>query len=226
MTNHTFVNLLTAAKSLIEHIDSFGGTFFPREINATVKTLRDRIADVEQTMIDKSPRQEVFNAIDREREYQNRKWSDNPHSLNRWIQIIEKELVEAKRARRHPDEAKRELLQVASVIVACLEQHGVVERECEHDWYKCLAKSGSKHCIEVLRKECGRVILIPCEHDWFISSTAWGPRHGHSIVVYCAKCDMVGFVYHPSTHEFQQAEVLSITKSYRWYEPDRVVIKE
>lgn len=39
--------LLSITKLLIEQVDSFGGTFFPQEINGTIKALRDRVADAE-----------------------------------------------------------------------------------------------------------------------------------------------------------------------------------
>ena len=80
-------------------------------------------------------REDIFNAIDRERQYQDKKWGtieSRPHSVAEWLLILESELTEAKQAwiKKNGDHsALMELVQVAAVAVACLEQHGVVERE-------------------------------------------------------------------------------------------------
>lgn len=77
-------------------------------------------------------RKVVFAGIDREREYQERKWGANPHTVGEWLLIAEAELAEAKQAwvKGHgPFDALRELLQVIAVGVACLEEHGVYERD-------------------------------------------------------------------------------------------------
>ena len=77
----------------------------------------------------------ILPAIRRERDYQDNKWGtieSNPHSIYEWIGIMERELAEAKDAffkRPSESEMLREVLQVVSVGVACLEQHGVVERQ-------------------------------------------------------------------------------------------------
>jgi len=75
----------------------------------------------------------VVEAIRRERTYQDKKWGalqDNPHTLLEWLAIVRRELEEADVAwlSADDDNCQRELLQVATVIVACLEQHGVMER--------------------------------------------------------------------------------------------------
>lgn len=76
----------------------------------------------------------VFSAIMRERDYQDSKWGNvetNPHTIYEWIGIMEKELQEAKAAyfeRPADDEMLCEILQVAAVAVACMQQHGLVER--------------------------------------------------------------------------------------------------
>jgi len=77
----------------------------------------------------------IFDAIDRERDYQLCKWGPRgnnryEHSVGEWLLIIESELEEAKEAwvRLGVREALEEVLQVASVAVACMEEHGVVER--------------------------------------------------------------------------------------------------
>jgi len=82
----------------------------------------------------------IFAAIDRERAYQDAKWGtiqQNPHTIGDWIFIAYKELCEADTAaasllQSRQKEALAELLQAAAVIVACLEQHGIVERADDH----------------------------------------------------------------------------------------------
>ena len=79
--------------------------------------------------IDAHLRKLVYAAIDRERDYQDRKWGDKPHTVGEWLLIMEAELAEAKRAwAKGDDDAKRELLQVIAVGVAALEQHDIIER--------------------------------------------------------------------------------------------------
>lgn len=79
-------------------------------------------------------RKEVFNAIHRERVWQERKWGtleERPHTVGEWLLIAEGELAEAKQAwvKGVSDlDALQELLQVAAVAVAALEQHGLFER--------------------------------------------------------------------------------------------------
>jgi hypothetical protein len=83
---------------------------------------------------DKPDPDHIMQAIQRERAYQNKKYGSiagRAHSVASWILIAEIELEEAKQAWQKEagnTEALRELLQVAAVIVACLEQYGVVER--------------------------------------------------------------------------------------------------
>ncbi|MEW6048847.1 MAG: hypothetical protein AB1609_20615 [Bacillota bacterium] len=91
---------------------------------------------VPPTPIDPSGRRlDVFRAIQSERRYQDAKWGsidEHPHSVGEWLLILGSELNEAMDAWvRHGGDrdALREILQVAAVAVACLEQHGVVERE-------------------------------------------------------------------------------------------------
>ena len=77
---------------------------------------------------------EIFDAIQDERMYQIQKWgsnNDHPHTVMEWIAIMDGELQEAKQAwlKGNGDkDALKELLQVVSVGVACMEQHGVVTR--------------------------------------------------------------------------------------------------
>lgn len=77
--------------------------------------------------------QEIFEAVKRERAYQDAKWGtieQRPHTVGEWLLIAESELQEAKAAwvtRRGDDGALEELIQVVAVAFAALEQHGVVE---------------------------------------------------------------------------------------------------
>lgn len=81
-----------------------------------------------------SDKLDVFSAIAKERTYQDSKWGtieQHPHDVSDWLLIMRQELDEAMNAWVSlPDdsEALKEILQVVAVGVACLEQHGVVER--------------------------------------------------------------------------------------------------
>ena len=79
-------------------------------------------------------RKDIHAAIGRERGYQDRKWGNNPHTVGEWILILEAEIRESKDAwvKKGGDvSALAEILQVAAVAVAALEQHGIVERAPE-----------------------------------------------------------------------------------------------
>lgn len=77
---------------------------------------------------------EISEAIDRERGYQDAKWGtidEHGHTVGEWLLIMERELSEAKQAwcsRRGDAGALEELLQAVAVGVACMSQHGVIER--------------------------------------------------------------------------------------------------
>lgn len=74
----------------------------------------------------------VMFAIVEERAYQDRKWGtveENPHEVGQWIAIMQRELDEAREAYDNCwTTGLLEILQVAAVAVACLEQHGVQMR--------------------------------------------------------------------------------------------------
>ena len=81
---------------------------------------------------------EIQRAIDGERVYGDGRWGtieEHPHSIPGWILILERELAEAKDAWLDgtENEALQEILQVISVGVACLEQHGVPEED-DTEW--------------------------------------------------------------------------------------------
>ena len=77
----------------------------------------------------------ILHAVEREREYQDRKWGavkEHPHTVGEWLLIMEKELAEAKDAwctQRGERGAMEELLQVVATGFAAMEQHGVHERD-------------------------------------------------------------------------------------------------
>lgn len=86
-------------------------------------------------------RQEVYKAIDSERNYQNRRWnpdtttSDGLHSLEEWFMYIEDYVNEAKHVlSRHPRqmadvECIHKMRKVAAMAVCAMEQHGAPMRE-------------------------------------------------------------------------------------------------
>lgn len=81
-----------------------------------------------------SDKLEVFDAIAKEREFQDKKWGaieEHPHEVGSWILIMEQLLNDARQAymsERGDHGALDELRKVVSVGVACMEQHGVVPR--------------------------------------------------------------------------------------------------
>jgi hypothetical protein len=79
-------------------------------------------------------KQEVLNAIQEERVYQNRKWGtveQRPHEVGAWITIMRSLLSRAETAwasSKGDTGALDEIRKVAAVAIACMEQHGPVER--------------------------------------------------------------------------------------------------
>lgn len=69
----------------------------------------------------------IYNAVLRERQYQEDKWGDNPHTIENWLHIMQHELTEAAMG-KSPREQLAEILQVIAVGFACLQQYEVVER--------------------------------------------------------------------------------------------------
>lgn len=75
----------------------------------------------------------IYAAVDRERAYQDRKYGphhDRELSVGDFLIILQTELDEAKReyVRNGVALTLAEVLQVAAVAVACMEQHGYTER--------------------------------------------------------------------------------------------------
>jgi hypothetical protein len=74
-------------------------------------------------------KQQVFDKIITERAYQDRKWgADKPQSLPGYLLILQREVQEAidgwMKDSSGRDAPLNEILQVAAVAVACLEQYG------------------------------------------------------------------------------------------------------
>ena len=66
-----------------------------------------------------------------ERDYQDKKWGkDRKHEIPTWFLILRKELDEAEEAwlKKGDEEAIIELSQVVAVGIACMEQHGAINR--------------------------------------------------------------------------------------------------
>jgi hypothetical protein len=78
-----------------------------------------------------SSREEIFQAISRERDYQDKKWGIRDHQIASWMAIMKGEMNEADIAwlKEGDKNTLKEILQVIAVGVACLERHGVVERD-------------------------------------------------------------------------------------------------
>lgn len=122
----------------------------------------------------------VFEAIAKEREWQDQKYGpvlDFPrdgigemlqgpggHELGTWLVILEKELEEAKtalvhggsKAKQGRDTIRAELVQIAAVAVAALEQHGLQEEDAGELQYVCNCSSTSTMCGKNDRKYVGK----------------------------------------------------------------------
>lgn len=75
---------------------------------------------------------EVVAAVMRERAYQDATWGGRPHTVGEWLLILQAEIDEAKQSwvkGRGDADALWEILQVVTVGFACMEQHGIVNRE-------------------------------------------------------------------------------------------------
>ena len=75
---------------------------------------------------------DIFTMIRGERVYQDIVWGDldmNPHELLGWAKIVELRWDRVKMALAEEDymEAKKQMLKVATILVATLEQHGIKE---------------------------------------------------------------------------------------------------
>lgn len=75
---------------------------------------------------------DVINVVLEERDFQDEKWGpidENPHDLGTWLLLIESELDEAKLAAvkggKGRNAVRHELVQVAALCMAALENHGL-----------------------------------------------------------------------------------------------------
>lgn len=79
-------------------------------------------------------RKNVFDAIDSERDYQDRKWgtlAEHPHEVGGYLTLMDVHLQRAKAAWAGASNdlgALEELRKVLSIGVACAEQHGIPSR--------------------------------------------------------------------------------------------------
>lgn len=79
-------------------------------------------------------RQEIYEAINRERDYQDTVWGrghDEAHNLPAWLLIMRHLLLEAETTWLNggPGESQRKLLQAVATGVAAMEVCGLYERE-------------------------------------------------------------------------------------------------
>ena len=73
---------------------------------------------------------EFYVAMQRERLYQLEKWGQNSHTVGEWILIAEQELRKARQnwvEHRGDEVALERLLTTATVIMACFEEHDIVD---------------------------------------------------------------------------------------------------
>jgi len=146
-------------------------------------------------MIDQSPKQRIYDAIDQEVDCYFRP-ERSIHHWMRWIKRIMRRATEAPSS-NSCRQAKIELVKAASIIVACLEQHGVVERACECEWWVYATTSQSTRRSRRILVRCCQcdkrgMIEYPSTHEY---RWAW------------AGCQPDG-------------------KRGHWHEPDRVVVEE
>lgn len=82
----------------------------------------------------KATREEVFAAINNEREYQAAKWEETPHEIDAFICYIQGYANELTRIGSHTDNVKQRLdfiRKVGTLCVAAMEQHGATTRTPE-----------------------------------------------------------------------------------------------
>ena len=90
----------------------------------------DKKDEISKEESEKTSRASIVAAMVRERNYQDRKWGNRPHTVGEWLLIMESELAEAKRGWTEEGGDRRaleEILQIAAVAMACMEQYGIRE---------------------------------------------------------------------------------------------------
>lgn len=74
----------------------------------------------------------VLEALQSERDYQEHKWPDHYHSVGEWIMVMDRTLEKAKWAwlngHRDSNEALEEIRQVTAVGIAAMQEHGALMR--------------------------------------------------------------------------------------------------
>jgi hypothetical protein len=94
-------------------------------------------------------RTKAYEAISQEREYQAIKHGEHPHAVAEWIILLEEEIQEAKHAwKQHGnDAAMSEIIQVAALAVAAMEQHGAQADpvHCDLVWRAAVRAGIEKH---------------------------------------------------------------------------------
>lgn len=73
---------------------------------------------------------EFLQSMLNERRYQVSKWGHNSHTVGEWLLVAKKEMDEAINAwvtHKGEDVALAELVQLATVIMACFEEHDIVD---------------------------------------------------------------------------------------------------
>ena len=109
----------------------------------------------------RATREQIDQAITRESRYQDKKYGkgradQRQHTIAEWMLIMEGELAEAKHAwlKETTEHALQEILQVITVGVRCLEEHGLRERlavlEAEDCMVTSLPQAFTPHGLEVL----------------------------------------------------------------------------
>ena len=79
-------------------------------------------------------REQVYRAIDSERDHQDRKWGtiqQHPHEVGAWLTLIRQHLRDAESAWCNSNGdymALQEVRKIAAIAVACAEQHGITHR--------------------------------------------------------------------------------------------------
>ncbi len=79
-------------------------------------------------------REKVYQAIDTERDHQDRKWGTidkHPHEVGAWLLLLRVHIADAERewANKADDRpALHEIRKIAAIAVACSEQHGITTR--------------------------------------------------------------------------------------------------
>jgi hypothetical protein len=125
--------------ALLHKVENAAGMVYPNFMRGTspAEALGERMDRLNATT------QRAFDAVLAERGRQDAKWGmieQNPHTFLNWLLLAKEELEEAAQATTTTDILK-EVVQLAAICVACLEQHLGVEKDCAH----CRHRTGSQN---------------------------------------------------------------------------------